>query len=348
MNMQKVEDWLSTIPSQQTRKNYLNGIRKFENEFYKKPIESLLELDDTELGHVVERFYSWLKQSHPQNTARNQTNTVIQYLKHHGKNPRYKRSLGIFHTVISTKDHLLTIEEVQKMAQFSDLKEQILCEVFIMGLRISDCARLEWKMFEHPNEETPIPITIPCQKEETVAQSFISAEFQQLLTKYLTTIDRDNKFLFQGKKDHGHLTAKQLDRTLKAIAKRAGLQASIHWHLGRKLVLRTASELGLNQWCAKLLVGKSVPADIMTYIQGVQLQNAFVKLSNVIRLFPKPQAVNGEARKMLDSVFQILRSLVEDKLKEQGLMKKTKPVDWQAIYQQLLPEEEREEKVQID
>lgn len=122
--MQKVEDWLSTIPSSQTRKNYLNGIRKFENEFYKKPIESLLDLSDEELGHVVERVFSWLKQSHPQNTARNQTNTLIQYLKHHGKNPRYKRSLGIFHTVISTKDHLLTTEEVQKLARFADLKEQ--------------------------------------------------------------------------------------------------------------------------------------------------------------------------------------------------------------------------------
>jgi hypothetical protein len=135
MDMSLVESWLTTIPSQQTRKNYLNGIRKFENEFYKKPIESLLELSDEELGHIVERFYAWLKQAHPQNTARNQTNTIIQYLKHHGKNPRYKRSLGIFHTVISTKDHLLTIDEIQKMAQFADLKEQCLLENFLAGSR---------------------------------------------------------------------------------------------------------------------------------------------------------------------------------------------------------------------
>ena len=114
------------------------------------------------------------------------------------------------------------------------------------------------------------------------------------------------------------------------------------------MVLRTASELGLNQWSAKLLVGKSVSADIMTYISGVQLRNDFVKLSNVLRLFPKPQAVNGEARQMLDAVFQVLRSLVEDKLREQGMMKKTKPIDWQEIYQTLLPEEERREKVKID
>ena len=77
------------------QKNYLNEIRKFENEFCRESIESVLDLSDEELGHIVERFYSWLKQSHPQNTARKQTNTVIQYLKHHGKNSRYKRSLGM-------------------------------------------------------------------------------------------------------------------------------------------------------------------------------------------------------------------------------------------------------------
>lgn len=346
MNMQKVEDWLSTIPSQQTRKNYLNGIRKFENEFYKQPIENLLSLSDEELGHVVERFYAWLKQSHPQNTARNQTNTVIQYLKHHGKNPRYKRSLGIFHTVISTNDHLLLIEEVQKMAQFSDLKEQCLLEIFLLGLRISDCARLEWKTFDVQGE-APYPIIVHCQKEETTASTFISAEFKTLLDRYLTTIDKANPFLFQSKKGNGHLTSKQLDRMLKAIVKRSGVQnhGSIHWHLGRKLVLRTASELGLNQWSAKLLVGKSVSADIMTYISGIQLRNDFIKLSNVLRLFPRPQAVNGEARKMLDSVFQVLRALVEDKLREQGLMKKTKPIDWQKLYETIIPEEQRREKV---
>jgi hypothetical protein len=213
----------------------------------------------------------------------------------------------------------------------------------LLGLGISDCAKLEWKTFDIQGE-TPYPITIRCQKEETVAQTFISQEFKTLLDRYLTTIDKGNPFLFQGKKGKGHLTSKQLDRTLKAIAKRSGIQASIHWHLGRKLAPRTASELGLNQWCAKLLVDKSIPADIMTYIQGVQLKNDFLKLSNVLRLFPKTQVVNGEARKMLDTVFQVLRTLVEDKLKQQGIAFKgkfktvealRKETDWTVILQQL-------------
>jgi len=39
-NMVKTEDWLGTIPSPQIRKNYKNGIRRFE-EFYTKSKKQL-------------------------------------------------------------------------------------------------------------------------------------------------------------------------------------------------------------------------------------------------------------------------------------------------------------------
>jgi len=42
MDMAKLEGFLSTIPSPQTRKSYRNGIRKFE-EFYEQPIETLIK-----------------------------------------------------------------------------------------------------------------------------------------------------------------------------------------------------------------------------------------------------------------------------------------------------------------
>jgi hypothetical protein len=86
-DMQKMEHWLGDIPSPQTPKNYRSGIKGFE-EYYGKPIEELLKLNDEELGHEINKYYSWLKQSHPQNTCRNQTNAVIQFLKHFGKNPK--------------------------------------------------------------------------------------------------------------------------------------------------------------------------------------------------------------------------------------------------------------------
>jgi hypothetical protein len=73
------------------------------------------------------------------------------------------------------------------------------------------------------------------------------------------------------------------------LADRAGIKTHgiFRWHIGRKLFLRTCAELGINTWNAKIMVGKSIPADIMTYINGVQLKDDFLRVANVLELFPK-------------------------------------------------------------
>jgi hypothetical protein len=136
MDMAKLEDWLSAIPSKYTRKTYKSGIKKFE-QFYEKSIESILNLSDEETGHIIEKFYVWLKErGHGQNTCRNLINSPIQYLKYFGKNPKYRRSIGMYRTVLSTRDHMVTVNEVQEMARVADLREQVLLEVFLLGLRV--------------------------------------------------------------------------------------------------------------------------------------------------------------------------------------------------------------------
>lgn len=49
----------------------------------------------------------------------------------------------------------------------------------------------------------------------------------------------------------------------------------------------------------------------------------------------------------LDLVMDVLRDLVKAKLQEKGLARKTKPIDWIATYEKLLPESERREKVEF-
>ena len=56
MDMAKLEEWLSTIPSKATRKSYLNGTKKLEK-FYQKPIEELLNLSDEQIGHEIELLF---------------------------------------------------------------------------------------------------------------------------------------------------------------------------------------------------------------------------------------------------------------------------------------------------
>ena len=79
----------------------------------------------------------------------------------------------MYKTVVTTRDHRITIHEVQEMAKVADLREQVLLEVFLLGLRIGDVALLEWKTFD-VSGEPPIPIMIHTRKEDVVARTFIS------------------------------------------------------------------------------------------------------------------------------------------------------------------------------
>jgi integrase len=342
MNMQKVEDWLGTIPSNSTRKNYVNGVKKFER-FLNADIESIMDKDDKELGHLIEKFYVSLKeQSIPQNSIRCIVNGTLQYLKYFGKNPKYRKALGIFRTTMSTKDRKISISEIQELAKVSDLREQILLETLLLGLRISDACLLEWRQFEQDE------FLLNTKKEQVTAYIFISSEFREKLSKYLNTIDKSNKYLFQSVKNE-HLTEKHLSFMLSELCKRAGIQ-HINWHSGRKLVYRTGLELGIPNPNMKLMLGKSVPMSDGTYYeQGINLKPDADKLHQVIRLFP----ANGNGRidniqTALDTVMQVLRGLMEDKLREKGLVKRTKPIDWEKLNESLMPEKDRREEVPFD
>lgn len=83
-----------------------------------------------------------------------------------------------------------------------------------------------------------------------------------------------------------HISNDALNWTLQELAKRANLKinGNLRWHCSRKVVLRTAAELGINQWFAKALTGKSIPKDIATYIEGLDLKKDFLKLHNVLRI----------------------------------------------------------------
>jgi integrase len=336
MDMAKVEDWLSAIPSKFTRKTYKSGLRKFE-QFYQKPIEKLLNLSDEDTGHTIEKFYAWLKEKgHGQNTCRNLINSPIQYLKYFGKNPKYRKALGMYRTVLTTRDHLTTISEVQEMAKCADLRGQVLLEVFLLGLRVRDVSELEWQTFA-VEAEPPIPIRIYTKKKDVVARTFISQEFKGLLDKYLPTLDRSNSYLFQSKKwtkkrkGIQNLGTKQIENIFKSLVSKAGINAHgiMAWHSGRKLFLRTATELGISPWSAKLMCGKSIPASDDTYIHNVELKPDFSKVSEVLRLFPKsvPHA-SDRIRQLEDAMTALekenitLKTRIELMQKQSGLTEK--------------------------
>lgn len=291
MDMGKMADFLSTIQSPQTRKSYKNGVRKFE-EFLHGPIENLL--GSAEAGKNVEKYFVWLKSNkYTQNSCRNMVNGPIQFLKYFDTPVKYRKSLGMYKTEITARDHLLTVAEVQEMASVADLKGQVMLRLLLLGLRVGDVCRLEWKWFDVLDQDAPIPLDIRTHKEGIIAHTFVSQELKDLLAKYLPLLVKDNKFLLQSPRKQ-HLDEDSLNATLKDLAARAriNLRGQLHWHCGRKLFIRTCAENGINQWNAQLMCGKAVEKSIETYINNVQLKEDFKKVSNILRL----KKANGNGR----------------------------------------------------
>ncbi len=325
MDMTKVEDWLAGIPSKSTRKSYINGVKTFE-EFYGKGIETLI--GDKKAGKVIEKFFVWLKEKKElaQNTARVKANAVIQFLKYFDTPVKYRKSIGIYRTEISTRDHRLTVSELQEMGSVASLTEQAILQVFLLGLRVSDASKLEWEQFDVIDQEAPIPIEIMTRKEGQLAKSFITQEFKEILEKYLKTIDKKNKYLLQSSRK-GHLDDETLNWKLKDLAKRADvkLRGNLHWHCGRKLFMRTCAELGINQWNAKMMVGKAVSKDILTYVNGVNLAKDFIKVSNVLRL-NRASVTNklGDLEDILEKVgiafVKSITKMAREQLRNDGLI----------------------------
>jgi len=277
----KIEDFLEVIPSKYTRKNYKFGIKKFE-EWYGGSITELIK--SPQATRKVEKFYVALRQKHPQNTCRNVTNSAIQFLKYFGTDVMPRRALGIYRTEKAIGEHKLTIEEVRRMAAVADLKEQIILEILLLGFRIGDVIRLKVSDFQRLDLDAPIEFKIRATKEGTIYETYISEEFKERLKLYLPTVE--GKWLFPGIRKGSHVKDETLNNTLRSLAERAvvKLYGRLHWHSGRKLVMRTGGELGISPWIVKKMVGKSIPRSDDAYLSDMTLKKGFINLKNVLKL----------------------------------------------------------------
>jgi integrase len=274
----KVEDWLETVPSKYTKKNYKAGVKRFEA-WHGKSITTLIGSPDA--SKVLLKFYVYLKNKHCQNTARNQTNSCVQFLQY------FKTEIDlppyVWTTEISLKDHPLSIGELRSMNSLANLKEQLVLELGLLGFRIGDIITLKKSDF-NLDAEPPIEFNIRARKEGTVYRSFVSTELRDLLKLYLPAVK--GEWLFEGQKEGTHAKADTLNKIIKSLAERANikLHGHLHWHCFRKMIMRRGTELQLNSWAVNMLVGKAVHHSIATYITGADLKDAFLKLHSDLQL----------------------------------------------------------------
>ncbi|MGV9103458.1 MAG: hypothetical protein ACOC3C_05025 [Candidatus Thorarchaeota archaeon] len=204
------------------------------------------------------------------------------------------------------------------MAKVASLEEQVMLGILLLGFRIGDAKRLKKNDF-NLNGDPPIELKLRAKKEGTVYETFISEELRELLEKHIPTLE--DQWLFSGVRKGSHVKDETLNNRLKNLAQKAGIKThgNLTWHCGRKLVMRTGAELGLNIWNIKRMVGKSIPISDDTYLTGLKLREDFIKFSEVLRLKPRINRV-GNIEELTQILAEVVADLIRPKLREKLLL----------------------------
>jgi hypothetical protein len=365
--MNPQEEWLKEI-KESARSRYSSRFDEFCEWIQKTPEQLVKEYKDSSdkeawaktMGSIIVQYYqARLGAGYKVNSARTDTISPRSFFKSQCQEVRIARG-KIAKAQIAQGEHSFTQDELKKMFHYGDVKSKaILSTAVSLGWSSIDFLGLEVSFIKPYIEKAKaeksefVQFVYTRQKTDETSISHLMPESIESLDAYLKTIPQDAKFLWYSPSNHNEpLTNKALNGILKSMIKQASIMTTgdIKFNLLRKFTFSTLQRFGMTESESRVCVGKTVSPDILTYLINlkdtllVKFKKAYVGLTLV--------KSNGNGRvdnlqTAVDTVMQVLRSLVEDKLREQGMMKKRKPVDWQAIYESIIPEEERKDKVPI-
>lgn len=100
----------------------------------------------------------------------------------------------------------------------------------------------------------------------------------------MSTFPAENPFLFNNNAK-GHIDEETVTARLRDLARDAGIELGrmrLRWHCFRKMIISQAKNIGIGLDIIKLMVGKSVKKDSLTYMTGVDVKTTFNKLQEVL------------------------------------------------------------------
>jgi len=364
-SMNPKEEWLKEI-KETSRHRYSLRFDEFCQWIQKTPEQMFKEYKDStdkeawakKYGSIVLQYYqARLSAGYSINSARADTIAPRSFFASQCQEVKIQKG-KIAKAQIATGEHSFTQDELKKMFYFGDVKSKaILATEVSLGWSSIDFLGLEVSFIKPFVEKAKaeksefIQFVYTRQKTDETAICHLMPEAIESLDAYLRTVPSDAKFLWYSPSNHNEaISNKSLNDQLKQMVKDAGILTTgdIKFNLLRKFTFSTLQRFGMTESESRVCVGKTVSPDILTYLINLKdtlkdkYKRAYVGLTLV--------KTNGNGRidniqTAVNTVMDVLRTLVEDKLREKGMMKKTKPIDWQKLYESLLPEEERKVKV---
>jgi len=384
MTVEYFLDYVKESKSKSTYKEYKGGIEKFSEWFGKTPNEILeLRRQDWVSGDLVrkkrfirelEKFHKWLlqpihtiknkpNQKYSINSARTYCLGIQQLFRFYEMPMTIPTDSDVSKTVISTKDFVPTPQQYREMYNVAgDLRSKLIISAGKdLAWRIGDFAKIEKDMLPDLDQDAPVAFDLITEKEDVLAKSFLSQETVDLLKEYLPTVkDNRNLYLFPSNGE-GHFDTESINRILKDLAEKAKVKIPkrkrLRFHAFRKRFLSECANLHIDVNTAKVLVGKQVEKDMLTYLSEVEHREAFIKVHERLRLTEAPMRKTKESATELEkrvdrlermlniiaAIYPDAKTRAEKILKEQGLLD-TGKMTFSQMLAQIAEIEERKQR----
>jgi len=340
MTVEYFLNYVKNSKSNNTYREYKRGIEAF-CEWYDKTANEVLEerRQDWISGDLVrkkrftrelEKFHKWLtepvhtirgkpNQAYSINSARTYCLGIRQLFRFYEMPLMIPTGSEITKTVVSTKDFVPTPDQYRKMFNVAgDLRSKLIISMGKdLAWRIGDFASIKKDEIPLLDREAPILFEKITEKEEVIAKSFLSAETVNLLKRYLPTVkDNPNLYLFPSNRE-GYFDPESINRILKDLAAKAKIRIPkrkrLRFHAFRKRFLSECANVHVDINTAKLLVGKSVEKDMLTYLSEVEHKRDFIRVHRRLKLTETPmtQPTEGtnELKQLRDEVDKLRRMI---------------------------------------
>ena len=295
---------------------------------------------------LLEKFHAWLlKQGYKINTARTLCLGLMQLFRYYNMGMTLRAGSPVSQTVVTTRDFILQPEHVRAMFHVAkDLRSKLLVSMGNdLGWRISDIINIKRSELPNLEQDSPIEWIRTTKKEKVVAKSCLSKTTIAILKEYLFSFPTQNPYLFHSN-TRNHISDETVNGRLRDLARDAGIELGnmrLIWHCFRKMLISQAKNLGIDPDIIKLMVGKSVKKDILTYMTGIDVKTAFNKLQEVlgIRAFTEEsedivKTMEGKIKGLENAMLQLEHENQNSKVRIDLLQKEVKGLqeDVKGIY----------------
>lgn len=336
----KLTEFLETIRAKRSKNTYFlykSGMSKFL-EWYGKSAEEILAIqkekvlsenreDKEYFKSVIESFFKYLKDEKKlkANSARDNCGGIVQFLSFFGVPVKFDRGTDVTKVISTTSDYVPSIEEYRKMYALASLRDKLIISLGLNGYRIGDFLNIRKDTLPNLDLEAPIPFELLTEKESIIAKSFLSAETIELLRTFIPTTNPKNPFLF-GSNGHGAINEDSINYALHELADKAQLKIpkgkNLRFHCFRKRFLSTCADLSIDANLAKILCGKAVSKDMLSYLSDANLKSAFLKVREALSMTAPTNHTKERVTELESALIEAQRTIANQNVTIETLVKR--------------------------